>query len=124
MALIALIKWSNRGVRFTTALLIAHFLVFVIALCIPRTRREVVTSLDGFLGEKMTRRTALATVGGAAALAATEFALGKTARAKKGSLRPLKEAHIWNLDRSAENPELAEALRAAIYLRFPDLPKL
>jgi len=39
----------------------------------------------------------------------------------KGSLRPLKEAHIWNLDRTAENPALAEDLRAAIYSRFPDL---
>ena len=41
---------------------------------------------------------------------------------QKGSLRPLKEAHIWNLDRSAENPELAETLRAAIYSRFPEIP--
>ena len=40
---------------------------------------------------------------------------------QKGSLRPLKEAHIWNLDRTAENPALAEALREAIYSRFPDL---
>jgi arylsulfatase A-like enzyme len=41
----------------------------------------------------------------------------------KGSLRPLQEAHIWNLDRSAENPGLAETLRAAIYARFPELPR-
>jgi arylsulfatase A-like enzyme len=41
----------------------------------------------------------------------------------KGSLRPLKEAHIWNLDRSAENSELAQVLRAAIYSRFPELPQ-
>jgi len=79
-ALIALIKWSNRGVRFTSALLVAHLLAFAIALCIPRTRKEVVTSLDGFLGEKITRRMAMAAVGGAAALAATEFAFGKTTR--------------------------------------------
>jgi arylsulfatase A-like enzyme len=39
----------------------------------------------------------------------------------KGSLRPLKEAQIWNLDRSAEEPKRAEALRAAIYARFPGL---
>jgi arylsulfatase A-like enzyme len=86
LALTTLIKWSNRGVRFTSALLIAHFLVFAIALCIPRARKEVVTSLDGFLGEKMTRRTALATVGGAAALAVTEFALGKTTHTVKAAL--------------------------------------
>jgi arylsulfatase A-like enzyme len=40
---------------------------------------------------------------------------------QKGSLRPLNEAHIWNLDRTADNPALAEALRAAIYSRFPEL---
>jgi len=40
---------------------------------------------------------------------------------QKGSLRPLNEAHIWNLDRTAEDPELAKMLRAAIYSRFPDL---
>src|SRR5713101_5927920 len=58
LALTTLIKWSNRGVRFTSALLVAHFVVFAIALCIPRARKEVVTSLDGFLGKKMTRRAA------------------------------------------------------------------
>jgi arylsulfatase A-like enzyme len=39
----------------------------------------------------------------------------------KGSLRPLKEAHVWNLDRSGEHPERVEALRAAIYARFPEI---
>jgi arylsulfatase A-like enzyme len=87
-ALTTLISWSNRGVRFTSALLVAHFLVIAIALCIPRARKEVVTSLDGFLGEKMTRRTAVATVAGTAALVATEFALGKTASTVKAALAP------------------------------------
>ena len=90
-ALTTLIKWSHRGLRFETPLLVAHFLVFAIALCIPRARKQVVTSLDDFLSEKMTRRTAIATVAGTAALAATEFALGKTGRAVKaalGSQRP------------------------------------
>jgi arylsulfatase A-like enzyme len=41
--------------------------------------------------------------------------------AKKGELRPLNEAHIWNLDRSAENPAKAQELLAAIYSRFPEL---
>jgi hypothetical protein len=40
---------------------------------------------------------------------------------QKGTLRPLSEAQIWNLDRSAENPALAEKLRAAICRRFPEL---
>src|SRR5206468_652130 len=42
---------------------------------------------------------------------------------QKGWLRPLNEAQFWNLDRSAENPARAEALRAAIYSRFPNLPR-
>ncbi len=87
-ALLILIKswWSGHGPRFTTALLTAQFVAFVAALCIPRARREVLTSLDGVLGEKITRRAALATVGGAAALVATEFALGKMAPAAKAAL--------------------------------------
>jgi arylsulfatase A-like enzyme len=89
-ALTTLIKWSNRGVRFTSALLVAHFLAFAIALLIPRSRKEVVGSLDGFLGEKMSRRMALATVGGAAALAVTEFAFGKTRRRVKAALAAVR----------------------------------
>ena len=42
---------------------------------------------------------------------------------QKGMLRPLNEAQLRELDRSAENPALARALRAAIYSRFPDLPR-
>jgi hypothetical protein len=41
----------------------------------------------------------------------------------KGILRGLAEAQSWNLDRSAEDPALAQALREAIYARFPDLPR-
>ena len=83
-----LIAWSHRGQRFEPALLVVHFVVFALALCIPRTRKAVAGSLDDFLGEKMTRRTAIATVAGTAALAATEFALGKTAHAIKAALPP------------------------------------
>ncbi len=91
-ALTILIKswWSNHGPRFTTALLTAHFLAFVVALCIPRARRELVTTLDGVLGEKVTRRTAIATVAGTAALVATEFVLSKTAPMVKAALVPQK----------------------------------
>lgn len=89
-ALDILIKswWAHRGPRFTTALLAAHFLAFVVALCIPRARKELVTSLDGFLGEKMTRRTAIATFAGTAALVATEFVLAKASPAAKAVLVP------------------------------------
>ena len=41
----------------------------------------------------------------------------------KGILRGLDEAQSWNLDRSAENPALAQTFRDAIYTRFPDLPR-
>lgn len=53
--LTTLIQWSNRGVRFTTALLIAHFLFFVVGLCVPRLRREIVTSLEGVREGRLTR---------------------------------------------------------------------
>jgi arylsulfatase A-like enzyme len=81
--------WApNRGPRFTTALLAAHFLTFVVVLCLPRARRQVVTSIDGFLGKKMTRRTAIATVVGTVGLVATEFALSKAAPVVKAALAP------------------------------------
>lgn len=42
-------------------------------------------------------------------------------KTRKGALRPLDEAQFWDLDRSTENPSQAEALRTALYSRFPDL---
>src|SRR5271166_5440857 len=91
-ALITLVGWSHQWFRhrgiFDTALLAAYVVAFIVALFIPRARREVVTSLDGFLGEKMTRRTAIATVVGTAALVATEFALSKTVPTLKTALLP------------------------------------
>lgn len=182
--------WSTHPALYDKLLLAAHFLAFAIALCIPRARRAVSTSLDGLLTDKMTRRTAVATVVGAAAVVATEFVFSKTSPTlkaafvsvprpkrnfllvtfdaldaedmslygyrlptqyvernsifkplrngsvgvidgqyqyvlyldtQKGVLRPLNEAHIWNLDRSTEDPEKAKALRNAIHQRFPDL---
>ncbi len=89
-ALKALIHaWApSRGPRFTTALLTAHFLTFVVVLCIPRSRRQVVTSIDGFLAEKMTRRTAIATVVGTVGLVATEYALSRTVPGVMAALVP------------------------------------
>jgi arylsulfatase A-like enzyme len=40
---------------------------------------------------------------------------------QKGALRPLSEAHVWNLDKTSEYPDRAKALRDAIAHRFPDL---
>jgi arylsulfatase A-like enzyme len=41
----------------------------------------------------------------------------------KGILRGLDEAQMKDLDRSAQNPALAQTLRDTIYARFPDLPR-
>ncbi len=88
-ALEVLINWSHflsvRGDRFKAALVVAYVLAFVLALIIPRTRKEVVTSLDGFLSDRMTRRTALATVLGTAAVVATEFAFTKSVPSVKAT---------------------------------------
>ncbi|MEP6714222.1 MAG: sulfatase [Terriglobia bacterium] len=41
----------------------------------------------------------------------------------KGILRSIEEAVSRDLDRSAQNPALAHALRAELYARFPELPR-
>lgn len=80
-ALQVLINWSyhwfNHGALFDKALIAAYYVAFVLALCIPRARKEVVTSFDGLLSKKMTRRTALATAVGTAAVVSTEYLLNK-----------------------------------------------
>jgi len=42
----------------------------------------------------------------------------------KGRLRSLSEGHLGRLDRSAENPALAQKLREEIYARFPTFPQV
>ena len=71
-----LVQWFGHGIRFIPALLIAHIVVFVAALCIPRLREEVITSLDLFLGRRTTRGIALATVLTAGLLIGLQFVLG------------------------------------------------
>src|SRR5438067_5192758 len=61
-ALISMIQGRGRGPRFTLAVLVAHFLVFVVALCIARLRKELLSSLDIFLCDKTTRVIAGATI--------------------------------------------------------------
>jgi arylsulfatase A-like enzyme len=84
-ALTSLITWSNRGVRFTSALLVAHFVFFLVALCVPRFRRELITSLDGFLGPKMTRGIALAIPIVALGLVGMEFVLSRPSHVVKAA---------------------------------------
>jgi arylsulfatase A-like enzyme len=84
-----LASWgTNYSERFVNALFTAHFLLFVVLLWIPRSRKQVLTSIDGMLGERMTRRTAIATVAGAAGLVVTEFAISKTVPVVRAALAP------------------------------------
>ena len=89
-ALVTLLhSWkADLSPKSLNSLLVIHFLIFVAVLWVPRTRRQVVTSIDGFMGDSMTRRTAIATVVGAAGLVATEFALSKTVPIVKAALTP------------------------------------
>lgn len=109
-ALVALIKWSQRGVRFTTALLILHFLAFVVALCLPRARRELLASLEGFVGEKVSRVTVAAMVVIMIALAGTEYAFAhatSTVKAAQVAQRPKSNVLLVTFDAlSAEDMSL------------------
>lgn len=41
----------------------------------------------------------------------------------EGTVRNIAEPLVWNIDRSAEEPEVARELRDALYSRFPELPR-
>ena len=137
-ALEVLIDWSYKfpahPALWDKALLWSHFLAFAVALCIPRARQEVVTSMDGFLSEKMTRRTAVATLIGTAAVVATEFALSRRSLSRKSALsvqRPKSNFLLITFDAlSAEDMSLygyrlpttpnidAFARRATVFTNF------
>src|SRR5215831_6424243 len=110
LALTTLIKGWGRGPRFTMALLGAHFLFFVVALCIPRWRKELLSGLDGFLGERMTRTIELGVVIAIAALATLEFGIGKrthTASTASTAVRPKSNIVLITFDAmSAEDMSL------------------
>ena len=76
----------DARIRYNDYLIYGHALLFAAVLFIPRARRGVVTSINGLLAEKMTRRTAIATVAGAAGLVVTEFALSKSTSIVKAAL--------------------------------------
>jgi len=109
-ALVTLIKWSQRGVRFTTVLLIVHFLAFVVALCLPRARRELLASLEGFVSEKGSRATVAAMVVIMIALAGTEYAFAhatSTVKASQVAQRPKSNVLLVTFDAlSAEDMSL------------------
>jgi arylsulfatase A-like enzyme len=70
-------QWGGHSALYDKAAIILFYVLFGLALIIPRRRKELVSSLDGVLAEKVTRRAALATVVGTAALTITEFVLHK-----------------------------------------------
>jgi arylsulfatase A-like enzyme len=80
-------KWSPESNHMLVEIsLVAFYVAFALAMYIPRTRKEILTSFDGVLSKPMTRRTALATVAGAAGFAATEYAFGKHLSTVKAAL--------------------------------------
>jgi len=93
-ALDVLINWSydlySHRAIFDKLLWVAFYAVFAAALFLPRGRKQVVTSMDGLLSNKMTRRTALATVTGAAALVTTEFILSRSVPAVRAPIAPTR----------------------------------
>lgn len=88
LALTTLIKWSHRGLRFEPALLMVYSLGFVVALFIPRTRREIINSFDIFVSEKMSRRIVVITIIGTSALLFMQSILGWAAPTEKLALAP------------------------------------
>ena len=110
-ALEVLIRWwGGASPSLTSALLTLHFLVFAAALVFRRTRTEVISSLDVVLGQKLTRRTAIATVAGAAGLVVAEYALSKSTTLVKAALpsdRPKSNILLITFDAlSAEDMSL------------------
>jgi arylsulfatase A-like enzyme len=88
--------------RYAMPLQAAYFLAFAAVLSIPRGRNKVATSLDVALGEKTTRRTAIATGLGVTALGAAEFAVNKTlpvpVRAAAVARRPRRNILLITFD--------------------------
>ena len=78
ITLTALTRWANLWGTAKTAVFACCYLAFAAALCIPRRREQLVTSLDGFLDEKSTRRAVRRDGRCGDALVAVEAAMGKT----------------------------------------------
>jgi hypothetical protein len=74
----ALSKWAGLPRAATLVLFACYCVAFAVILYLPRQRKKVVTGLDDFMGERPTRRTAIATGIASAALVAAELTLGNT----------------------------------------------
>jgi arylsulfatase A-like enzyme len=90
LALRILIKWSygiaEHRALYDLALYSAFVLGFVVALIVRRSRQEILTSLDGFISHKMTRRIAITTVVATLALIVLEYAFSKTTPTVKAAV--------------------------------------
>lgn len=73
--------------RQTFPLTLVYSVVFALALFFPRSRKQIVTSLDGFLGEKTTRRTAIGVGVATAGVVAAEWTMGKAASFRTGPVK-------------------------------------
>jgi len=100
---------------YLKGLLVAFYAAFVLALYIRQSRKHVLTSLDGFLTERMTRRTAMVTVVGTAGLVLAEYALSKRLPTVKAALpvqRPKNNILLISFDAlSAEDMSLYGGVR-------------
>jgi arylsulfatase A-like enzyme len=89
-SLASMVGWAHgfKSLPSSTlkVLLVAFYLAFAASLFIRKSRRHILTSLDGFLTEKMTRRTAMVTVAGTAGLAVAEYVLSKRLPIVKAAL--------------------------------------
>jgi arylsulfatase A-like enzyme len=74
-------------------LLLVFYVAFVAALFFRQSRKHILTSLDGLLTEKMTRRTAVVTVVGTAGLAAAEYVLSKSLPIVRAALPVQRPKH-------------------------------
>ena len=91
IALTSLTRWANLWGTPKVAVFACCFLAFAVALCIPRRREQLVTSLDGFLSARATSRAVLGTgLATADLLVAVEAAMGMTtpAAAPRPASRP------------------------------------
>ncbi len=63
---------SHLSVRYTSLIFVLYYLAFAAALIMPKQRKQLTGSLDGFLEEKATRRAAIGLAGAAVAVVAAE----------------------------------------------------
>jgi len=105
-ALPVLVTWADRGLRFIPALLVAHTVVFAILLCIPSTRKGIVTSLDTFLEKKRARGLLLVTVASVILLIGFQLAVrNSTATVKAEAVQPRPKTNFLLITFDALNAE-------------------